>query len=89
MSPTYRARVLQKHWNRARNAVDLPAGFRFHDLRHTANTLAAGTGASLKDLMYRMGHSSPQAALRYQHATRERDEFIAHAVDAIAVAARS
>lgn len=80
-----RRHVLQKHWDRARQAVDLPDGFRFHDLRHTANTLAASTGASLKELMYRMGHSSPQAALRYQHATRERDELIAKAVDAIAV----
>jgi integrase len=84
-----RRHVLQKHWNRSRNAVaDLPPGFRFHDLRHTANTIAAGTGASLKDLMYRMGHASPQAALRYQHATRERDQFIADAVDGIVVAAR-
>jgi hypothetical protein len=38
--------------------------------------------------MYRMGHASPQAALRYQHATRERDQFIADAVDDIVVAAR-
>jgi hypothetical protein len=38
--------------------------------------------------MYRMGHASPQAALRYQHATRERDQFIADAVDGIVVAAR-
>ncbi len=29
--------------------------FHFHDLRHTGNTLAAGTGASLADLMARMG----------------------------------
>jgi hypothetical protein len=39
--------------------------------------------------MYRMRHASPQAALRYQHATRERDQFIADAVDDIVVAARS
>jgi integrase len=84
-----RRHVLQKHWNAAREAVELPAGFRFHDLRHTANTLAAGTGASLKDLMFRMGHSSPETALRYQHATRERDQQIAQAIDAVALAARS
>jgi integrase len=85
-----RRHVLQKHWNRARKAVEeLPSGFRFHDLRHTANTIAAGTGVSLKDLMYRMGHASPHAALRYQHATRERDQFIADAVDTIVAAARA
>ena len=68
---------MQKHWARARDAVDLPEGFRFHDLRHTANTLTAATGASTRDLMFRMGHASAQAALRYQHATRQRDTEIA------------
>ena len=71
-----------------RRAVWLPAtrkagieGLRFHDLRHTGATLAAATGASTKELMARLGHASPQAALRYQHATRERDEAIAAGVD--------
>jgi hypothetical protein len=30
-----------------------------HDQRHTGNTLAAQSGASLRDLMTRMGHDSP------------------------------
>ncbi len=76
-----RRQVLHGYWTTARGKVDVPAGFRFHDLRHTANTLAASTGASLKELMYRMGHASPAAALRYQHATRERDAAIAQALD--------
>ena len=50
---------------------------RFHDLRHTGNTLAASTGASTKELMARMGHASPRAALIYQHATPDRDRAIA------------
>ena len=50
---------------------------RFHDLRHTGNTLAAITGASTKELMTRMGHSSTRAALGYQHATEERERLIA------------
>jgi integrase len=56
------------------------AHLHFHDLRHTGNTLAAATGASLKELMVRMGHASPKAALRYQHATRDRDAAIAKAL---------
>lgn len=52
-----------------------------HDLRHTGNTLAASSGASLKDLMTRMGHDSPAAALIYQHATREADAAIATAMN--------
>lgn len=63
-------------WRRARSSVGLDH-LRFHDLRHTGNTLAASTGASLKELMSRMGHASPRAALLYQHATEERDRHIA------------
>ena len=68
-------------WDQARAAVtDLPEGFRFHDLRHTSITIAAASGASTKELMARMGHASPDAALRYQHATRDRDAQIADAI---------
>ena len=56
-------------------------GLCFHDLRHTGNTLAAATGASTKELMARMGHASPRAALIYQHATREREDAIAAGLD--------
>jgi integrase len=51
-----------------------------HDLRHTGNTWAAATGASTRELMARMGHSTPDAALRYQHATEDRDRVIAEAL---------
>ena len=50
---------------------------RFHDLRHTAGTLAARTGATTKELMVRLGHSSPNASLVYQHASADRDQKIA------------
>jgi integrase len=56
----------------------------FHDLRHTGGTLAAATGASLKELMARLGHSSTRAALIYQHATRDRDQAIAEALGDLA-----
>ncbi len=39
--------------------------------------MAAGQGASLRELMERMGYSSARAALIYQHATQERDDAIA------------
>jgi integrase len=48
-----------------------------HDLQHTGNTMAAAHGASLHELMKRMGHSSTRAALIYLHATCERDQAIA------------
>ena len=58
-------------------------GLRFHDLRHTGNTLAAATGASTKELMSRMGHSSSRAALIYQHATQDRDKVIADSLSSM------
>jgi len=51
-------------------------GLRFHDLRHTAATLAAASGASLKALMARIGHASAAAALRYQHVIDGQDAAI-------------
>jgi integrase len=54
----------------------------FHDLRHTGNTLAAQSGASLADLKARMGHDSDRAALIYQHATKDADQRIADALSA-------
>ncbi|MFI6174327.1 tyrosine-type recombinase/integrase [Nonomuraea sp. NPDC051191] len=57
-------------------------GLHFHDLRHTGNTLAAQSGASLADLKARMGHDSDRAALIYQHATKDADQRIADALSA-------
>lgn len=71
-----RRHVWQGIWHEARTKVGRP-DLHFHDLRHTGNTLVAATGASTKELMARMGHASPRAALRYQHATRDRDAAIA------------
>ena len=59
---------------------------RFHDLRHTGAVLAASTGATLAELMGRLGHSTPAAALRYQHAAKGRDAIIAQALSALAEA---
>ncbi|MFF0266065.1 tyrosine-type recombinase/integrase [Kribbella sp. NPDC004536] len=49
----------------------------FHDLRHTGNQFAADDGASLRELMERMGHSSPRAAMRYLHVSKGRSREIA------------
>ena len=56
-------------------------GLYFHDLRHSGNLLAAASGASLRDLMNRMGHDSMRAALIYQHATQKADRKIAQALE--------
>ncbi|MGO9298673.1 MAG: tyrosine-type recombinase/integrase [Streptosporangiaceae bacterium] len=71
-------------WRRATEAAGLP-GFHFHDLRHTGNHIAAATGASLRELMGRMGHSTTRAALIYQHRTTERDRLIAAAMSQLVI----
>jgi len=79
----FHAEAFGRQWRKALTKIDgLPAGLVFHDLRHTGNTLAAGTGASTRELMARMGHASPRAALIYQHASAERDKVIAEALGA-------
>ena len=73
---------------RARKTVGLD-DLHFHDLRHFAGTMAARTGATTVELMARLGHSTPRAALIYQHATAERDHAIAAGLDALHSDARS
>ena len=63
-------------------------GLHCHDLRHTGNTLAA-EGASLRELMARMGHNSARAALIYQHATKDRERAIGAAISARIAAVRA
>jgi integrase len=50
---------------------------RFHDLRHTGAIYAAQTGATLAELMGRLGHSTSQAAMTYQAVAMGRDALIA------------
>jgi len=68
--------TLYRHWYKAR-AEAKRDDLRWHDLRHSGAVLAAATGASLAELMARLGHSTPQAAMRYQHAAQGRDREIA------------
>jgi integrase len=67
-------------WAKAREAAGIP-DLHLHDLRHTGNTLAAETGATLRELMDRMGHGSTRAALVYLHAREERGKDIARGMD--------
>ncbi|MBT3165692.1 site-specific integrase [Streptomyces sp. Vc74B-19] len=74
----------RNHFNRLWHKACADAGvegLRFHDLRHTGNTLASRTNASTKELMARLGHSTARAALIYQHADFDREREIAGAVD--------
>ncbi|MGI8416680.1 MAG: tyrosine-type recombinase/integrase [Nakamurella sp.] len=60
----------------ARAAIGYPL-LRWHDLRHTGAVLSVLHGATLPDVMARLGHSTAGAAMRYQHAAKGRDAEIA------------
>ena len=63
------------------------SGLHFHDLRGSGATWAATAGATLRELMVRLGHTTPTVAMRYQHATQERDRAIADKLGALMRAA--
>jgi integrase len=75
--------TLYRHWYKARDAAGRP-DLRFHDLRHSGAVLAALSGATLAELMARLGHSTPGAALRYQHVAAGRGRKIAEALSKLA-----
>lgn len=74
------ARAVRLHWERAREAAGLPWA-HLHDIRHTSLTEVARV-ASPRETMHRGGHRSVAAAMRYQHATEERDNIVAEQVSA-------
>jgi len=73
----------QAFWYPARAAAGRE-DLHFHDLRHTGATLAAATGATLAPHMSPLGHPTPPAARRYQHAAADRDRAIAEALSGFA-----
>jgi integrase len=73
---------LYKVYKRARAAAGRP-DLRWHDLRHSGATWAAQSGATLAELMARLGHSTVAAALIYQHAAAGRDAEIARRLSSL------
>ena len=60
----------------------LPVGVRFHDLRHTAGTLALRQGVPLHTVSRMLGHADPAMTLRrYAHVLEDMREDAARAMD--------
>lgn len=72
-------------WVRARAKVGRD-DLRFHDLRHTGQTLAALAGATEAELMQRMGHSTTSASRIYMHSTTDHSRAVAAALSELAEA---
>ena len=75
--------VLRVAHNKGKAAIGMP-GLTVHGLRHTSATLAAQLGATLAELQARIGHSTPNMAMRYQHVAAERDAQLAARMSAFA-----
>lgn len=65
----------------ARESIGKP-NLHWHDLRRTAATLGAQSGATVREMQHRLGHATPAMALHYQAATAERDRAIADRLQA-------
>lgn len=76
-----------RHWTAATRAAGLD-GLRIHDLRHTAVALWIASGANVKDVSVRAGHTSASFTLdRYGHRFPSADDALAQRLDAIFEAA--
>jgi integrase len=78
-----RADKYRVHWEKARAAIGKP-NLRIHDLRHVGAVLAAQSGATTAELMHRLGHTTVQMALRYQHVSEGRDQLLAERLSKLA-----
>ena len=52
-----------------------------HDLRKTAATLAVQQGATVREIMVMLGHTTPEVAMIYQSAAEQRLKDIATRMD--------
>jgi integrase len=69
-------------WVAARAAAGI-SGLYFHDLPGSGPTWAAEAGATVREVMERLGHTTATIALSYRHATQERDRAIADKLGAL------
>lgn len=69
-------------WRKAARKAGLPE-YRLYDVRHGGLTLAAQAGGTIREVMARGRHSTPRAAMIYQHAAAERSGAIAAGMDAL------
>lgn len=68
-----------KSWKAATLAAGLP-GFQTRELRHTGGTIASQAGGTIAEVMDRLGHKTPNAAMKYQRIASGRAEALADAM---------
>ena len=77
---------VQPAWHVAR-AMAGRDDLKFHHLRDTGAVLATQSGATLADLMGRLGHTTQAMAMIYQHTAADRDRLIVDRLSQVAMAA--
>ena len=65
----------RKYWDHAREVVGVTDQMREHDLRRFAGTMHAQAGATLRETMAFLGHSTTEAAMAYQATTGREAEL--------------
>jgi integrase len=80
--------AIERAMRKARSEVKgLPAGFRYHDLRHYFASLLIASGADVKTVQARLRHASAKTTLdTYGHIWPDRDESTRAAVDTVLAA---
>lgn len=71
------------HFFAAREAIG-NEDLHFHDLRHFGGVVAAIAGATTKEVMDRLGHTTSSAAMRYQHVAAGRADTLAERLSVLA-----
>jgi integrase len=67
-----------------RDGDGLPAGFRFHDLRHYLASLLIADGADVKTVQARLRHASAKTTLdTYGHLWPDKDESTRAVIEAV------
>jgi integrase len=81
--------LMQRFFHPAVTRGGLPAGLRFHDLRHTAASLAISTGANILAVSRMLGHADAAITLRvYGHLYKSDADALAAGLDSLRATVR-
>lgn len=69
------------YWKQAKEAANMPAGLRVHDLRHTTASTMLQDGYSLEDIKATLNHKSVMMTNRYAHALNIKDTVANRNID--------
>ena len=87
--PVRHRNYMARHFGAAVEASGLPAGLRFHDLRHTCAAILIAQGWNPKQIQARLGHASVKTSLdRYGHLFDGHDVELLEGLDSVVRAAR-